>query len=159
MNKAGKKIYSSFYPSYEGYTRMSERTVEIGELTIHCYQSDHNKYLPGFVTPFELVCGKGSSPCVIFTSGDSCRASQLRHKSKEVTFHIVHPYVGLDVVEAYKDTVHGRTVLVNHLQELQHPKDRYRWTFADGFAAADKLNAAGANTIVPLWGTQILWQP
>ena len=156
MNKAGKKIYSNFYPSYDAYTRAGERTIEIGKLTIHSYQSDHNPHLPGFVTPFEIICHVNGSPCVIYTSGDSCNPKQLCHKSDEITFHIVHPYVGLDVVEAYTTTVKSKTVLISHLQEFHHRKEQWRWTYKDGLAAANRLNAIGANTIVPLWGAHIM---
>ncbi|MBO4512354.1 MAG: hypothetical protein J5746_06280 [Victivallales bacterium] len=156
MNKVGKKIYSNFFPSYDAYIRASSRRIEIGDLTLRSYQSDHNPHLPGFVIPFEIICHNSTAPCVIYTSGDSCNPKQLRHKSDEITFHIVHPYVGLDVVEAYTTTVKSKTVLISHLQEFHHRKEQWRWTYKDGLAAANRLNAIGANTIVPLWGAHIM---
>ncbi len=156
MNAAGKKVYSNFFPSYGGYSKEPFRKVQHGDLTVYSYESDHNANLRKFMMPFEIVCGPEESDCVIFSSGDSCNAKQLKPTSKRVDFYLVHPYVGLDVVEA-QTTVHPEVTLVSHLQELHHPFDKWRWSYENGIWAANLIRKAGRTAWVPVWGEKIVW--
>ena len=159
MNSAGKKVYSAFWPSLDGYSKESEREVRIADdLTIHASESDHNIHLPRFITPFEIVCKTGNDTCVIFHSGDSNNAKQLHPRSAKVDFHIVHPRVGLDVRESARDTVRPDITLISHLLELHHKFDKWRWSFAEGYAGADKVRSVGKKAYVPMWGEKIVWK-
>ena len=159
MNSAGKKVYSAFFPSYGGYSKDSERELRLADdLTLHIFESDHNAQLRRFVTPFEVVCVTGDDTCVIFHSGDSCNAKQLHPRSAKVDFHIVHPRVGLDVRESARDTVRPAVTLISHLLELHHRFDKWRWSFADGYAEADKVRSVGKKAYVPMWGEKIVWK-
>ena len=159
MNSAGKKVYSGFFSSYGGYSKEPERELRLADdLTLRIYESDHNIHLRRFVTPFEIVCGKGDDACVIFHSGDSCNAKQLHPRSARVDFHIVHPRVGLKVRESARDTVKPEVTLISHLLELHHRFDKWRWTFANGYEDADKVRSVGKTAYVPLWGEKIVWE-
>ena len=159
MSAAGKKVYSAFFPSYGGYSKEKEREIRLtADLTIRMYECDHNVHLPRFVTPFEIVCGTGSETCVIFSSGDACDAKQLHPRSAKVDFHIVHPRNGLDVRESARDTVRPAVTLISHLLELTHRFDKWRWTFKDGYDAADLVRSVGKTAYVPLWGEMIVWK-
>lgn len=155
MNAAGKKVYSNFFPCLGGYSKEPFREIRHDGLTIRCFESDHNGSLRKFVMPFEIVCGPEKNACVIFSGGDSCCADQLAPVSPHVDFFIVHPYVGLDVVRA-QETVHPAVTLVCHLNELHHPKDKWRWTFRDGILAAEKIRACGRAAWIPMWGEKIV---
>ena len=157
MNDAGKKVYSGFFPSYGGYSKEPERELPLADdLFLRISESDHNVHLKRFVTPFEIVCGTGSETCVIFSSGDACDAKQLRPRSAKIDFHIVHPRNGLDVSESARDTVRPAVTLISHLLELTHRFDKWRWTFKDGYDAADKIRAVGKTAYGPLWGEMIV---
>ena len=158
FDAAGKLVYSNFFPSLGGYSKDPFREIRHGDLTIRCFESDHNSGLRKFIMPFEIVCGQEKDACVIFTGGDSCCADQLAPVSPRVDFFIVHPYVGLDVVRA-QETVRPAVTLVCHLNELHHPKDKWRWTFRDGIRAAEKIRACGRAAWIPMWGERIIFRP
>ena len=159
MNAAGKKVYSAFFASYGGYSKEPERELRLADdLTLRIFESDHNIHLRRFVTPFEIVCGTGNDRCVIFHSGDSCDAKQLRPRSEKVDFHMVHPRVGLDVRESARDTVKPEVTLISHLLELHHNFDKWRWSFTEGYTAAEKVRSVGKKAFVPLWGEKIVWK-
>ena len=156
MDQAGKSIFSNFFPN-KGYSKEPRRTAMRGTIAIHSYEADHNATLRKFIMPFEVVCGAETGDCVIFTGGDACKAGQLEHRSDAVDFFIVHPYVGLDVAEAATTTVQPGVTLVSHLMELHHPVDQWRWTYADGRAACEKVRATGHAAVMPVWGDKIVW--
>ena len=156
MDQAGKPIFSNFFPN-KGYSKEPRRTATCGTIAIHSYEADHNATLRKFVMPCEIACGAEPGACVIFTGGDACKAGQLEHQSDHVDFFIVHPYVGLDVAEAATTTVQPGVTLVSHLQELHHPVDQWRWTYADGLAACEKVRATGHAAVMPVWGDTIVW--
>ena len=156
MDQAGKPIFSNFFPN-KGYSKEPRRTATCGTIAIHSYEADHNATLRKFVMPCEIACGAEPGACVIFTGGDACKAGQLEHQSDHVDFFIVHPYVGLDVAEAATTTVQPGVTLVSHLQELHHPVDQWRWTYADGLAACEKVRATGHAALMPVWGDRIVW--
>lgn len=159
MDKANKKVYSAFFPSYGGFSKEPERKIQFADdLTIHVSESDHNPHLLRFVTPFEVVCGAGNDICVILHSGDSCNARQLHPRSKKVDFHIVHPRVGLDVRESARDTIKPDVTLISHLLELHHAVDKWRWSFADGYEEAEKVRSVEKAAHVPIWGEKIVWK-
>jgi hypothetical protein len=156
MDQAGKPVFSNFFPN-KGYSKEPRRTATCGEVVIHSYEADHNATLRKFIMPFEIVCDPAPGACVIFTGGDACKAGQLEHQSDPVDFFIVHPYVGLDVAEAATTTVQPAVTLISHLQELLHPVDQWRWTYADGRAACEKVRATGHAALMPVWGDKIVW--
>ena len=159
MNRAGKKVYSAFYASYGGYSKEPERELQLAnDLTVYISESDHNRHLRRFMTPFEIVCKTGNDTCVIFHSGDTCNAKQLHPRSGKVDFHMVHPRVGLDVRESARDTVKPEVTLISHLLELHHRFDKWRWTFANGYTDADKVRSVGKTAYVPMWGEKIVWK-
>ena len=165
MNRAGKKVYSGFFPSssgggYDGgYSKEPEREIRLADdLLLRSYECDHNPRFPKSVTPFEIVCGTGGAECVIYSSGDACDAKQLHPRSAKIDFHLVHPRNGLDVCESARDTVRPEVTLVSHLLELHHNFDKWRWTFADGYEAADRIRSVGGTAYVPLWGEKIVWK-
>ena len=159
MNAAGKKVYSAFFASYGGYSKDPERELCLADdLTLRIFESDHNIHLRRFVTPFEIVCGTGDERCVIFHSGDSCNAKQLRPRSEKVDFHMVHPRVGLDVRESARDTVKPAVTLISHLLEFHHKFDKWRWSFSDGYTEAEKVRSVGKKAFVPMWGEKIVWK-
>ncbi len=157
MDKAKKTVYSNFFPNYGGYSKEPFREIRYGELTLRTFESDHNKFLPKFVMPFEIVCGPDADDCVIFSGGDTCDARQLHPVSARVDFFLVHPRVGLKVEEALQ-TVRPQVTLISHLLELSHPRDRWRWTPADGIEEAEKVRRAGGTAWIPLWGERIRWR-
>ena len=158
MDSSVKKVYSAFWPSCGGYSKEPERELRLADdLTVMAGESDHNRQLPRFTTPFEIVCKTGNDTCVIFHSGDSCDAKQLHPRSERVNFHIVHPCVGLDVRESARDTVKPDVTLISHLLELHHPFDKWRWSFAVGYKEAEKVRSVGKNAYVPMWGEKIVW--
>ena len=158
MGRAGKKIYSNFYPSNYAYSRAAEREIYLAPtLTLRTFESDHNDRLPGFVMPFEVVCGTGKDVCVIFASGDSRYAEQLNPRSAKVDIYIVHPRNGMDVRNAARK-VDPEVVLISHLLELHHNYNKWRMTFADGFVEAEKVRSIGKKAMVPMWGEKIIWR-
>ena len=159
MNRAEKKVYSNFFPSYDAYSKAPERELRLADdLTLRTFESDHNIHLPGFVMPFEFVCRTGSEVCVIFSSGDTCDAKQLHPRSEKIDFHLVHPRVGLDVRESARDTVKPEVTLICHLLELHHAFDKWRWSFEDGYTEAEKVRSVGKIARVPMWGEKITWR-
>lgn len=159
MNDAGKIVYSNFFSSYGGYFKGTQQEIQYGNLTIQMYESDHNEHLRNFVMPFEIVCGKERESCVLFHSGDTCDANQLHPQSKRIDFHIVHPYVGLNVTEAAVKTVQAEVTLIGHLQEMYHPFNQFRWSYQQGYKAAERIRAVGKKSYVPMWGEKITWKP
>ena len=159
MNSGGKKVYSAFWSSYGGYSKEPERELPLAnDLTVRIFESDHNRHLRRFTTPFEIVCRTGNDTCVIFHSGDTCDAKLLHPRSGKVDFHMVHPRVELDVRESARDTVKPAVTLISHLLEFHHEFDKWRWTFADGYTEAEKVRSVGKTAYVPMWGEKIVWK-
>lgn len=157
MDRAGKTVVSNFLCNYGamrggkmpgGYTRR-RKVFKIGDVSIRTALSDHNGYLVDFTTTFEISVGDWT----FYHTGDSSKLARLNPK-REPDLWIVHPRCGLDVVEAAAK-FHPRRTVVAHLCELSHPPDKWRWTIADGQAEAARLEAAGFEAMVPLWGERL----
>lgn len=157
MNRHGKTVVSNFIANYGplrngngigGYTR-KEKTFAIADATIRTALSDHNSYLEGFTTTFELTVGDWT----LYHTGDSYNLAQLA-PTHTPDLWIVHPRCGLHVADAVRK-FHPRRVVIGHLCEMGHPPTQGRWTLQDGLDEAAKAEGAGAETIVPLWGTRL----
>ena len=61
----------------------------------------------------------------------------------------------LDAARACVETVHPKTAVVAHLQEIGHPIGYARWTYQDGLDEIAKIEAAGFHAIMPLWGDRL----
>ena len=156
MNGAGKTVVSNFLDNYAavraghpgGYARV-RRVFTIGDARIRTALSDHNRYLRNFTPAFEIAVGDWT----LYHTGDSQNLAKLR-PTRAPDLWVVHPRCGLDVAEGVR-AFRPRRVAICHLCELGHPPERWRWTLADGRAAADLARAAGAEAIVPLWGERL----
>ena len=165
MNRSNKPVITNFYPNDgynvpypdNGYFKGPEHTLHIGDITVTTYEADHNVKLHNFVQPVEITCGTEENACVIFSSGDTCDAKQLKHHSPKIDFYIVHPYVGLQVDEA-ANLLNPAVTLVSHLEEYHHAIDKWRWTWRQGYEAARKIWDTGHQAIVPVCGDKIVWQ-
>ena len=46
--------------------------------------------------------------------------------------------------------------MIGHLQELGHPKERFRWTYRNGLDEKRRIEETGGTpAIMPLWGDRI----
>ena len=165
MNRAHKPVITNFYPNDgynvpypdNGYFKGPEHTLHLGDITVTTYEADHNVKLHNFVQPVEITCGAEENACVIFSSGDTCDAKQLKPHSPKLDFYIVHPYVGLQVDEA-ANLLNPHCTLVSHLEEYHHAIDKWRWTWRQGYDAARKIWNTDHQAIVPVCGDKIVWQ-
>ncbi len=165
MNRAHKPVITNFYPNDgynvpypdNGYFKGPEHTLHLGDITVTTYEADHNVKLHKFVQPVEITCGTEENACVILSSGDTCDAKQLKHRSPKIDFHIVHPYVGLKVDEA-ANLLNPHCTLVSHLEEYHHSIDKWRWTWRQGYEAAQHIWQTGHNAIVPVCGDKIIFK-
>ena len=66
----------------------------------------------------------------------------------------MHPRIRLKVAEAQK-IVHPKLTLISHLQELHHPVDQWRWSYAVGEEELQSSRRRGCECCVPLWGDRI----
>ncbi len=157
MDRAGKTVVSNFLCNYGamrggkmpgGYTRR-KKVFKIGDVSIRTALSDHNGYLVDFTTTFEISVGDWT----LYHTGDSSNLARLNPK-REPDLWIVHPRCGLDAAAAAAK-FHPRRTVVAHLCELSHPPDKWRWTIPDGQADAARLEAAGFEAVVPLWGERL----
>ena len=161
MNGAGKPVISNFYPNAgyphtdweAGYSKEPMRALDFGDVRVTTYESDHNAKLRKFVQPVEIRCKTGEETCVIYSSGDSCFPQQL-HTLDPIDFWIVHPYVGLNIADGAQ-LLEPKMTLVSHLFEFHHRIDQWRWTWRQGYDAANAVWNVGMKAIVPVWGDRI----
>ena len=158
MDRAGKTVVSNFLCNYGamrggkmpgGYTRR-KKVFKIGDVSIRTALSDHNGYLVDFTTTFEISVGDWT----LYHTGDSSNLGKLSPRSRPDLW-IVHPRCGLDVGAAAAKFRPALTAIA-HLCELGHARDRWRWTLADGRAAARLARSAGGRAVVPIWGQRIV---
>ena len=157
MNSAGKTVVSNFLDNYGvrgkkgigGFTRAA-KTFTLGDVAVKTGLTDHNAYLADFTSFFEVHVGKFT----IFHSGDCSNSSKLVF-TRRPDLWIVHPYCGMDVPKAAAESVKPERVVIAHLQELGHAKDRWRWTYADGMKVKTGLAEAGIDSVMPVWGERI----
>lgn len=160
MNGAERKtVVSNFKDNYGasfgkkhpgGYTR-AVKTFEFGDVRVRTTYLDHNSYLVDFTTAFEITVGD----FVIFHSGDCGNPAKLAPECPSPDLWVFHPFCGMDAVAGAK-AVNPKLAAVAHLNELGHARDRWRWTWAQGESARSKLEKAGFNAVVPLWGDRIV---
>ena len=156
MNGAGKTVISNFRDNYGakdwkkggGYTR-AVKAFRIKDVEIRTSLTDHNGYLVDFTTAFEVHVGNHT----IYHSGDCSNVAKL-NPTRRPDLWIVHPYCGMKAESGVKKMNPQLTVMA-HLNELGHARDRWRWTWEDGFKAKAKAEEAGGAAIVPVWGERI----
>lgn len=154
LDAAKKTVVSNFLCNYGakvgGYTR-ARKTFTFGDVTVKTALTDHNGYLIDFTTAYEVQIGNFT----LFHSGD-CSNYQKLQPSRRPDLWFVHPYCGMKTAVAAEKAVHPARVVISHLQELGHAKDRWRWTYRDGLKVKNELAAAGFASIVPLWGDRLV---
>ena len=158
MNGVGKTVVSNFLDNYGamraeggfggGYTR-AEKTFVFRDVEIRTSLADHNAYLADFTTAFEIRIGE----FVIYHTGD-CSSVKKLNPTRTPDVWVVHPYCGLAVADGVAK-FHPKLTAIAHLNELGHARDRWRWTYAQGFEAAEAAKAAGGEAIVPVWGDRL----
>ena len=163
MNGVGKTVISNFKDNYGaadwrkggkyweagGYTR-AEKTFKLKDVEIRTALTDHNPYLVDFTTAFEVHVGKYT----IYHSGDCSNVAKL-NPTRRPDLWIVHPYCGTKV-EIGVEKMKPRLTVMAHLNEFGHARNRWRWTWEDGFKAEAKAEAAGGKAIVPTWGARLV---
>ena len=157
MDAAGKTVVSDFRDNYAavragrtgGYTRR-RKVFRLGDAVVRTGRSDHNRYLVDFTTTFEISVGDWT----LYHTGDSSNLDRLSPR-RPPDLWIVHPRCGLDVAAAAAKFRPALTAIA-HLCELGHARDRWRWTLADGRAAARLVRAAGSRAVVPVWGQRVV---
>ena len=108
-------------------------------------------YLVDYTTTFEVHVGNFT----LFHSGDCCSCAKFQPKRKPDLW-VLHPYCGMNPAEASRTVVHPKKVVIAHLQEMCHSRNRYRWTYRDGLKVKDSLLQAGVDSVIPMWGERIL---
>ena len=58
-------------------------------------------------------------------------------------------------VERGVEKMKPQLTVMAHLNELGHARDRWRWTWKDGFRAKAQAEESGGASIVPVWGERI----
>ena len=157
MNGTGKTVISNFKDNYGtknwskdgGYTR-AVKTFKIKDVEIRTSLTDHNGYLVDFTTVYEVRVGNYT----VYHSGDCSNVAKL-NPTRRPDLWIVHPYCGLQTAEGVRK-MKPRLTAMAHLNELGHARDRWRWTWADGFKAKSQAEEAGGAAIVPVWGERIV---
>jgi len=151
-----KSVVNNFFDNYGvadrkfgGYTRENGKTFDFGDVRIVANLCDHNSYLIDYTTAFEIQVGDYT----IFHSGDCCSRAKLR-PSRRPDLWVLHPKCGMDAAEACA-AIMPKTAVVAHLQEMGHARGRYRWTYRDGLDVKAKIEAAGFEAVMPLWGDRI----
>lgn len=154
-----KTVVSNFLDNYGatrvkggfggGYARHSN-TFVFGDVKIRTALSDHNAYLVDFTTTFEIE----TNGYRIYHTGDSGNLEKLK-PSAAPDLWCVHPRCGVSVAEGIK-RFHPRSVAILHLNELGHARDRWRWSYADGFEQVGFCQGLGVDVRVPLWGERLV---
>lgn len=158
MAAAGKPVYSNFLDVGQ---RVATGDVlhPAGDIEIVTTIVDHNPTLVNFVVDYEIDCGADTGHKVILHLGDSRNWEQLR-KTRPVDILIPHLAVGLDMPRAV-EKLSPQVVLMSHIMELSHPRDKWRWSYPYGLARCRDLRTAlslPANRVrLPVWGEKIIY--
>ena len=155
MTELGKPVISNFYPN-PGYTKASEYTHRIGNITVICTEADHNYKLKKFTMPMEIICPTGDKEFVFFTSGDCGDHIFLKKRSARIDVYAVHPRCAMDPVKAVA-ALDPELTFIAHLQELGHEINRYRWSFAFGREVFGRIRQIGKQSYIPVWGEKFIW--
>jgi hypothetical protein len=152
-----KTVINNFFDNYGirdrkfgGYTRAKSKTFLLGDVEVITGLCDHNSYLIDYTTPFEVHIGSFT----LFHSGDCCDHAKLK-PTRRPDMWVFHPRCGMDAAKGCKEAVNPKLAVIAHLQEMGHPKDRYRWTYRDGLDEKARIEAAGFAAKMPLWGERI----
>ena len=152
-----KPVVNNFFDNYGvrdrkfgGYTRAKSKEFMFGDVKIITGLCDHNNYLIDYTTPFEVQIGDFT----LYHSGDCCSHAKLK-ASRQPDMWVFHPRCGMNVVDGCREAINPKLAVIAHLQELGHKKDRYRWTYRDGLDEKARLEAAGFEAKMPLWGERL----
>ena len=152
-----KPVVNNFFDNYGvkdramgGYTRAKSKTFRYGDVTIVTGLCDHNNYLIDYTTTFEVQIGDFT----LFHSGDCCSHDKLG-VSRRPDLWVFHPRCGMKPDIACREAVRPKTAVIAHLQEMAHAKGRWRWTYRDGLDEKAKIEAAGFEAVMPLWGARL----
>lgn len=158
MRKAKKPCFTNFDLNWDSYVAQ-DKTFELKGVKIHVTRTDHNVHLPLAVNCHEIECG-GENPFVIFHSGDSHKASQIRTKNASPDLFFGHCAIGFSFPEAYKTTMPAKLMLTVHHQELGHLGGRWRCV---GFHEEPERirrefekNGKADAVAMPVWGDRIV---
>lgn len=156
MADAGKPIISNFLPGKEVKEPPADRVIKDIKMEFHA--TDHNAKLRNFVMCSRITCGRGKDAVVIYHTGDTGYAKQLKPSGK-VDIHILHPRVGLSVPEA-ATLIKPGAIWFSHMREMAHCKPS-RWRpieYAEGHLDAEiiKKRDDKINFRYPLWGEKIV---
>ena len=153
-----KPVVNNFFDNYGvrdrkfgGYTRAKSKTFRYGDVTIITGLCDHNNYLIDYTTTFEIHVGSFT----LFHSGDCCDHTQLK-VTRRPDLWMLHPFCGMDAAKGCVETVRPVTAVIGHLQEMGHPKERFRWTYQNGLDEKRRIEAAGTPAMMPLWGDRLI---
>ena len=155
MNELNKLVISNFFPN-PGYTKASEYTHQIGNITIICSEADHNYKLKKFTMPMEIICLTGDKKFVFYTSGDCGDHVFLEKRSEKIDVYAIHPRCAMDPVKAVAK-LEPELTFIGHLQELGHEINRYRWPFTLGRDVFNRLQKIGRQSYIPVWGEKFIW--
>ncbi len=155
--KERKVVVNNFFDNYGvsdwsrgGYTRARSKKFVFGDVTVFTGTCDHNNYLKNYTTPFEVQVGDFT----LYHSGD-CSSHAKLHVRRQPDLWVFHPYCGMDAAAACAEAIHPRMAVIAHLQEMGHPTGHARWTFEDGLRAKAKIEEAGYQAMMPLWGDRL----
>ena len=159
MDRAHKTVFSNFLDNYGaartkgvvgGFSR-GEREVNIRDVTVRTYETDHNPILRRFTMPVEIDCGGYT----ILHVGDTDNVEDIRPKRPvDLWIHHVYSYGLVSVRGA--EHLKPKLTVITHLQELHHARDKWRFTYAQGEDARKQVVAVGYDAVVPLWGDRIV---
>ena len=160
MNSRHKTVVSNFRDNYGaclhvkdgigGFSR-GERTFELGGVTVHTYESDHNHLLRGFVMPVEVCVGDYT----ILHVGDTFNTGDLKPRRTPDLF-IHHAWCWetrnqtIDGINAFRP----RCAVIAHHLELGHNGGGRR-PLSVAYAKKAEAEAAGVRAVAPFWGDRI----
>lgn len=151
MARLGKPVYSNFIDNK--WKIPGKATVRpSGDVTIRTLLVDHNSELPDFVTTYEIDCGADTGNKTIYHSGDAYSHKQLSTSVSPDIF-IPHLAVGLDMNAAIGKLQPG-IVLLSHLLEMDHPIEKWRWSYEYGINLMKGLDHD--KVYIPVWGEKII---
>ena len=153
MAAAGKPVYSNFIDN--GYMIGGAATISPCDgISMEVKIADHNSELKNFVVNYQIDCGADTGHAVILHTGDSHNHTQLL-KTRDIDIFIPHLAVGLNMAKAV-ERLDPRIVLMSHILELDHPVEKWRWSYQYGINEVEKLNRQGV--YLPVWGEKITYK-
>ena len=163
MIAAGKPVICNFLPESKAETKTcnppANRTIK--DVTLEFHASDHNAKLRNYIMCSRIICGRGKDAVVIYHTGDTGYAKQLKPSGK-VDIHILHPRVGLSVPDAAALIKPGE-IWFSHLLEMGHcfPSIWRPVEYAEGYRDAKFIRERGDKTGFrhPLWGEKFVILP